>query len=181
MMFGSSSSMRNLAFQALNSWAPVVATLQQECASASDPSWYQRMVNSLTGSTANESICNRASTAQAFYDTCYAKASDSSTSDEALAEIIGYVHKNLDISDVVELAEAEPSLSNLGKALLRAPGTAIGLTGDAASIAIASVGEGLGSAAKSLLKAIPWWVWAAGGVFVAVQLGWRPLNRTKKE
>jgi hypothetical protein len=163
--FAGSSELVSIAHQALSRLQNAIDSANEACESQSG---YldQTIFNWITGNTSTASICGAASTMQAAYDTYRQKVDDPNTTDDQIAEIIGYINKNTDIHDLLDLAESTNVLTVTGRALLHAPGTAVGL-----------VAEGAERVVGPVLGAIPWWAWAAGAVFLATQLGWNPLKK----
>jgi hypothetical protein len=82
------------------------------------------------------------------------------TTDQQIMDALHAINNATDISDVIDLAESTSAGSVVGGAVLDAPGTAIGW-----------VGEGVGTVVGGILGGMPWWVWAAGGLYLAVNLG----------
>ena len=162
--FSGSSELVAIANEALGRYRNAVDTAQEACYSQSG--LFQSAFNWATGNTSTESICRAAAQMELNYGEYRSRVNDPATSDDAIAEIIGFVNKEIGIQDLVDLARSTNAVTVTGKALLAAPGTAVGL---AASGAESIVGGILGN--------IPWWAWAAGAAFVAVQLGWKPLRR----
>jgi hypothetical protein len=162
--FAGSSDLVSIARKALERYQNAIDTADEACESQSG--WTQSVFNFVTGNTSTASICSAAEQMHINYEYYRGYVSDPITSDEQIAEIIGFINKEIDIHDLVELTEATNALTVIGKALLHAPRTAIGF-----------VAEGAETVAGSVVGAIPWWGWAAGALFLATQLGWNPLKK----
>ncbi len=165
--FAGSSELVSIAMEALSRYRNAIDTADEACESQSG--WYQAAFNYVTGNTSTVSICSAAEQMHVNYEYYRGYVSDPITSDDRIAEIIGFINKEVDIHDLVDLAAASNALTVTGRALLGAPGTAVGL-----------VAEGAGEVLKGILGNIPWWGWALGAAYLATQLGWRPLQTFKR-
>jgi hypothetical protein len=114
----------------------------------------------LGNNTSTQSVCAAAAQMQTSYDYYSERVADPSTTDEQLAEILVNINENADVRDLIELAKATGA-----EAALRLAASAPGAVIDAAGNVVGEIGAGI-------IKAIPWWAWAGGGVYLAVKLGW---------
>ena len=162
--FAGSSELVSIAMEALSRYRNAIDTADEACESQSG--WYQAAFNYVTGNTSTVSICSAAEQMHVNYEYYRGYVSDPITSDDRIAEIIGFMNKEIDIHDLVDLAAASNALTITGKALLQAPGTAVGLAAGGAETIVGGI-----------LGNIPWWAWTAGALFLATQLGWNPLKR----
>lgn len=159
--FAGSADLTTIAQEALLRYQNAIDVANQECEGQSG--LFQKAFNWATGNTSTQSICAAAQQMQINYDGYLSKIQDSYTSDDQIAEIVGFIGKEIDISDLIATAKATNAVSVAGRALLDAPGTAVGMATGAAG----QVGAGI-------IGNIPWWVWVGGAVFLATQLGWEP-------
>jgi len=162
--FAGSSELVSIAREALSRYQNAIDTADEACEGQSG--WTQSVFNFVTGNTSTASICSAAEQMHTNYEYYRGYVSDPITSDDQIAEVIGFINKEIDIHDLVDLAASTNALTVTGRALLRAPGTAVGL-----------VAEGAETVVGGVLGAIPWWGWAAGALFLATQLGWNPLKK----
>jgi hypothetical protein len=114
----------------------------------------------LGNNTSTQSVCAAAAQMQVAYDYYAERVADPSTTDEQLADILVGINKNADVRDLIALAEATGAEA-AARLAASAPGAAL----DAAGQALEEIGKGI-------LKGIPWWAWAGGGVYLAAKLGW---------
>ena len=114
----------------------------------------------LGNNTSTASVCTAAANMQVAYDYYSERVADPSTTDETLADILVAINKNADVRDLITLAEATGAEA-AARLAASAPGAAL----DAAGNVLEEIGKGI-------LKGIPWWAWAGGGVYLAVKLGW---------
>jgi len=113
----------------------------------------------LGNNTSTASVCAAAAQMQVSYDYYAERVADPSTTDEQLAGILVNINENADVRDLIELAKATGA-----EAAARLAASVPGAIIDAAGNVVGDIGAGI-------LKAIPWWAWAGGGVFLAVKLG----------
>jgi len=142
-----------------------VAVEQAESLCSSRSSVTQRVFDWATGSTATLSICDASAQMRLNHDSYAAMIADPSTTTAQAQEILLFINKEINVSDLVSLANATNAVSVVGTSVLKAPGTAVGMAGNAAA-------SGLGT----ILGAFPWWAWAIGGIALASWLGWKPLE-----
>lgn len=156
--FAQSSELHSLVIQALQRYQNAIDTAQEACDSQS--TWTQGVFNWITGNTSTQSICMAVDQMRTNHAEYSARIADPETTDEKTAEILSFVNKEVDIRDLLDTAQATGAWRVVGDALVRAPGTAIGL-------ATKPAGEMLGS----IFSNIPWWVWLGGAGYLAFSLG----------
>ncbi len=113
-----------------------------------------------SGNNATDSICDRAEQLQLAHDDWMEKVNDARTTDTQLVDILHGINNAVDVSDLVALERSTNPISVTGEAILDAPGTVIDWVGSGASHVVEGIAGNL-----------PWWVWVAGGTFLAVQTG----------
>lgn len=165
--FAGSSELVSIARQALGRYQNAIDDASAACSSRRGVDWFTgfSVIRWLASDTSTESICNAPAQMQMNFDVYSAKVSDPNTTDDQLAEIIGFVNKEIDVHDLVELADATNAVTVTGKALLRAPGTAVGW-----------VAQGAEEIVSGIAGALPWWAYVGGAALIAVALGWKPLK-----
>lgn len=161
--FAASAATQDLVRQALARLRVAIDAANEQCADARGG--LQSVFNWVTGSTFDATICDRAASMQSAYDFHSEKLADPNTTEEQLADVLANVNAWTDIRDLIELNQASDAARILAAAAAKAPGTVVGWSAGAAE----KVGGGI-------LGAIPWWGWAIGALFLANQLGWKPLE-----
>lgn len=108
----------------------------------------QQIFEWITDSTFTGSICDRADQMKRNIDDYSDRISDPNTTPDQLMEILGFIRRETDISDLVDLYNAS------------------------------SVAHIVGGAfdPRKTADLIPWWVWAIGGAAALGALGWRPFG-----
>lgn len=165
--YAGSSDLVGLCTEALVRLQNATDVAQQKC--QDHRGYFQRAFDYMAGQTATASICAAAAQMQLDHDEYAALVEDPNTTDETLAQILVYINRNADISDLLALAKASSAGHIIGDALIRAPGTAIGLAA-----------EGVEEVAKPIFFNIPWWGWVIGGLYVANKLGWVTADTFRK-
>jgi hypothetical protein len=162
--FAGSADLVSLCNQALGRYQNAIDTAQAACDNQRN---YldQTIFNWATGNTSTQSICNAAAQMQINHDFYAEKVGDASTTDDQLAEILAFIGKEINISDLLDLARSTNVLTVTGRSILDAPGTVVGWGADTGS----RIGSGI-------IGNVPWWGWAIGAAFIASQLGWNPLK-----
>ena len=163
--FAGSADLVTICNQALSRYQNAIDTAQAACDNQAN---YldQAIFNWATGNTSTQSICNAAAQMQINHDFYAEKVADENTTDDQLAEILSFINREVNISDLIDTALSTNVLSVMGRSLLQAPGTVVGWIGGAGS----KIGAGI-------IGNIPWWGWALGAAFLASQLGWNPLKQ----
>ncbi len=156
--FAGSAEMTGLARTALARLANARDDAQRQC---DERGWAQKTFEWATDTSFTASICDRANQLALAYDDLYAQVDDPATTDEKLGEIIKFVGKYADVSDILDLARSTGWGHVIGKAIIDAPGTIVGAAGNVA-----------GGIGKGIIAAIPWWAWLGGGIYLAAKLGW---------
>ena len=150
--------MVTLGQQALQRYQNAADAAAQACQSQSGI--FQTAFNYVTGNTSTQSICAAAAQMQVNID-AYAKVvNDPTSTDDQLAEVMNFIARETDISDLLATAAATNAWTVVGNSLVRAPGTAVGWVANTA-----------GQLGAGILGNIPWWLYALGGLYVASQLG----------
>lgn len=147
--------MVDIAHQALARYQNAADTAQRACDDQSG--FFQTVFNWATGNTSTVSICSAAAQMRMNIDEYSRRVNDPTTTDDQLAEILNFIAQETDISDLQALAASTGVWTVMGNAIVRAPGT------------IANWGADV---AGGIAINIPWWVYALGGVYLAVKLGW---------
>lgn len=147
-VFAGSSEMVGLCTEALARLQVAIDVANEKCSKA----WFGA-----------GSICAAAAQMQIDHDYYEGIVQDPNTPDEKLGEILVFINKNADISDLLALAKAGSASHIIGDAIIQAPGTAVHL-----------LAEGAEEVAKPVLAAIPWWAWAFGALYVANMFGLLP-------
>jgi hypothetical protein len=161
--FAGSTEMTSLVREALVRLRGAMDVADEACSSKESLDFWTgaATLNWLLGNnTSTDSVCSAAEQLHVAYDYYSERVSDPATTDGELAEILAAVNKSVDIRDLIALAEATG-----GEA-------AAHLAASAPGKVIEAAGEGLEEIGKGILKAIPWWAWLGGGVYLAVRLGW---------
>jgi hypothetical protein len=109
----------------------------------------------ITNSTFTGSICDRAAQMKVNIDQYQAKIDDPNTTEAQISEILGFIQRETDIHDLVDLYNASGAGHIVGESI------------DPRNLIPTAAGL------------IPWWGWALGAVFLASQLGWNPLKKGK--
>lgn len=163
--FAGSADLVNLCNQALGRYQNAIDAAQAACDNQAN---YldQSIFNWATGNTSTQSICNAAAQMRINHDFYAERIADSNTTDDQLAEILAFIGKEINISDLIDLARSTNVLTVVGRSILDAPGTVVGGAGDAGSRILSGI-----------FKNIPWWGWTIGAVYLASQLGWNPLKK----
>jgi hypothetical protein len=148
----------NVAQEALRRYQNAIDVAQEKCDSQSG--WAQTVFNWVTGNTSTVSICTAVEQMRTNYAEYSSRIVNPWVTDDQLAEIISFVNKETDIRDLMDLAASTGVWTVTGNALLRAPGTAVGLVGGAA-----------GTVLGGILSNIPWWAWLGGAGYLAWRVG----------
>jgi hypothetical protein len=159
--FMGSADLVSIANQALGRYQNAIDTAQQACDEHSG--FFQSVFDWATRNTSQQSICNAAAQMRMNRERYAQVVNDPNSTDDQIIEIIGFVQREVDVSDLLDLAKSTDWARVTGRAVLDAPGTVVGWAGQAA-----------GQVAKGIAFNIPWWAWVLGAAFLATQLGWKP-------
>src|SRR3990172_8884522 len=102
--FGASPDLINIAWQALARYRNAIDVANEKCAERSG--WLQSGLDwaSDTSASMTTSICNAAAQMQTNYSFYQERIQDYWISDEQVTEIIGFINREVDIRDLVDLA-----------------------------------------------------------------------------
>lgn len=150
--FAGSSDVVEIAREALRRYQAAIDVADEAC-SARNSDWWTGFstIRWLAGDTSTASICSGAAQMHVAFDDYSARIADPNTTDEQIAEIIGFINEEVDIHDLVDLAKSTSAGHVLKKAITDLP--------------------------KDIAGAIPLWAYLGGAAVLAVALGWKPFKK----